>query len=100
MSEELHDVKRTQTEEQHKKKDDASNIISSLEQELISCQAQLLEKKSQNQELESAMERVNQHCNVLRMNLNEATEESADRYHRMLAYRDEIRLLKQALHSA
>lgn len=100
LSEELHGAKQTQIEEQHQKKDDTSNIISSLEQELISCQAQLLEKKSQNQELESAMERVNQHCNVLRLNLNEATEESADRYQRMLAYRDEIRLLKQALHSA
>lgn len=100
LNEELHDAKHTQIEEQHQKKDDTSNIISSLEQELISCQAQLLEKKSQNQELESAMERVNQHCNVLRLNLNEATEESADRYQRMLAYRDEIRLLKQALHSA
>ncbi|KAI8636786.1 hypothetical protein BD408DRAFT_406917 [Parasitella parasitica] len=95
LSQGLEDVKRNQLEEQHQQEDDTSNIISRLEQELMSCQAQLLEKKSQNQELESAMERVNEHCNLLRVNLNEATEESAKRYEKMLSYRDKIRLLKE-----
>lgn len=99
LTKELHDTKRKQTQGQQQKEDDTNNIISSLEQELIVCQSQLLEKKSQNQELESAMERVNTHCDVLRANLNQVTEESAERYQRMLGYRDEIRILKQALHS-
>ncbi|CAO0797369.1 unnamed protein product [Mucor circinelloides] len=99
LTKELHDTKRKQTQDQQQKEDDTNNIISSLEQELIVCQSQLLEKKSQNQELESAMERVNAHCDVLRANLNQVTEESAERYQRMLGYRDEIRILKQTLHS-
>lgn len=100
LSQELRDTKKKQIEEQRQKEDNSNNMISSLEQELIACQSQLLEKKSQNQELESAMERVNQHCNVLRMSLNEATQESAERYQKILSYRDDIRLLKQALHKA
>ncbi|KAK4514729.1 uncharacterized protein ATC70_002331 [Mucor velutinosus] len=99
LTKELHDAKRKQAQDQQQKEDDTSNIIMSLEQELIACQSQLLEKKSQNQELESAMERVNTHCDVLRANLSHVTEESAERYQRMLSYRDEIRTLKQALHS-
>lgn len=99
LTKELHDTKRKQAQDQQQKEDDTNNIISSLEQELIVCQSQLLEKKSQNQELESAMERVNAHCDVLRANLNQVTEESAERYQRMLGYRDEIRILKQTLHS-
>lgn len=99
LTKELHDAKRKQTKDQQQKEDDTSNIIISLEQELIACQSQLLEKKSQNQELESAMERVNAHCDVLRANLNQVTEESAERYQRMLSYRDEIRILNQALHN-
>ncbi|GAN08503.1 hypothetical protein MAM1_0208d08017 [Mucor ambiguus] len=97
LTKELHDAIRKQTQDQQQKEDDTSNIIMSLEQELIACQSQLLEKKSQNQELESAMERVNTHCDVLRANLNQVTKESAGRYQRMLSYRDEVRILKQAL---
>ncbi|KAL9545258.1 hypothetical protein MBANPS3_007228 [Mucor bainieri] len=96
LTKELHEVKRKQAQDQQQKEDDTSNTIMSLEQELIACQSQLLEKKSQNQELESAMERVNAHCDVLRANLNQVTGESAERYHRMLSYRDEIRILKQS----
>ncbi|CEP11602.1 hypothetical protein [Parasitella parasitica] len=99
LSQELEDVKRNQHEEQLQQKDDTSNTISCLEQELMLCQDQLREKKSQNQELESAMERVNEHCEVLRANLSKATEESTARYKKMLSYRDEIRLLKEALHN-
>ncbi|KAF1802388.1 hypothetical protein V8B55DRAFT_1377814 [Mucor lusitanicus] len=98
LTKELHDAKRKQTQDQQQKQDDTSNLIMSLKQELIACQSQLLEKKSQNQELESAMKRVNAHCDVLRDNLNQVTEESAERYKKMLSFRDEIRVLKQALH--
>lgn len=57
----------------------------------------LMEKVSQNKELESAMERVNEHAGILRISLNESREESADRYRKMLGYMEEIRILKQEL---
>jgi endonuclease III len=57
----------------------------------------LMEKISQNRELESAMERVNEHSEILRTSLNESREESADRYRKMLGYMEEVRILKQEL---
>jgi chromosome segregation ATPase len=57
----------------------------------------LMEKISQNRELESVMERINKHSDILRTSLNESREESANRYRKMLGYMEEIRILKQEL---
>ncbi|KAI8384008.1 hypothetical protein BD560DRAFT_384607 [Blakeslea trispora] len=54
--------------------------MAQLRHELLLSQEKLADRISQNKELESAMERVNEHCNILRNSLNESREESSYRY--------------------
>lgn len=73
--------------------------IQQLKEDLAICNQKLMEKISQNKELESALERGNDHVEILRANLNEARDESAARYRKMLDLMEENRVLREALNS-
>lgn len=68
-----------------------------MKEDLLLYQEKLLEKITQNRELENAMERMNEHCALLRNSINITREESADRYRKMIKYMEENRKLKERL---
>ncbi|GAA5814393.1 hypothetical protein MFLAVUS_007889 [Mucor flavus] len=76
---------------------DIKREMNLMKDDLLLFQDKLVEKISQNKQLESAIERMNEHCQILRKSLNETREESADRYRRMIKYMQENKLLKDQL---
>jgi chromosome segregation ATPase len=79
---------------EEKKKDDFSQELNIMKQDLLLYQEKLIEKISQNRELENAMERVNEHVEILKKSLNETRKESSDRYNKMMMYREENQYLR------
>ncbi|GAA5795075.1 hypothetical protein HPULCUR_000426 [Helicostylum pulchrum] len=63
---------------------DIKREMNLMKDDLLLFQDKLVEKISQNKQLESAIERMNEHCQILRKSLNETREESADRYKKMI----------------
>ncbi|KAG2234889.1 hypothetical protein INT48_000316 [Thamnidium elegans] len=76
---------------------DIKREMNLMKDDLLLFQDKLVEKISQNKQLESAIERMNEHCQILRKSLNETREESADRYRKMIKYMQENKLLKDQL---
>ncbi|KAI7897270.1 uncharacterized protein EV154DRAFT_557591 [Mucor mucedo] len=68
-----------------------------MKDDLLLYQDKLVEKISQNEQLESALERVNEHVSILRKSLNDTREESALRYKNMMKYMEENRVLREQL---
>ncbi|KAI8332536.1 hypothetical protein EDC96DRAFT_526632 [Choanephora cucurbitarum] len=89
----------TDVTEKRLKDEEKELEITQLRHELLLSQEKLKDRISQYKELESAMERVNEHCNILRNSLNESREESNSRYKKSIGYLEEIRLLKQELNA-
>lgn len=76
---------------------DIKREMNLMKDDLLLFQDNLVEKISQNKQLESAIERMNEHCQILRNSLNETREESADRYRKMMKYMQENSSLKEQL---
>ncbi|CAO3618170.1 unnamed protein product [Mucor hiemalis] len=68
-----------------------------MKEDLLLYQEKLIEKITQNRELENAVERMNEHCALLRNSIHITREESADRYRKMIKYMEENRRLKERL---
>lgn len=73
--------------------------IQKLKKDLSVRDQKLMEKTTLYKELESALERRNDHCEILSTRLNEATEESNIRYRKILDLMEENRILKESLNT-
>lgn len=76
---------------------DLTKEINLMKDDLLLYQDKLLEKITQNKQLESAMERVNEHVAILQNSLNDTQKESAQRYENMMKYMEENRVLREQL---
>lgn len=76
---------------------DLTKEFNLMKDDLLLYQDKLVEKISQNKQLESALERVNEHVSILRKSLNDTREESGQRYKNMMKYMEENRVLREQL---